>query len=187
MLEDPEHFPSLAGIKRKRDGGADTVHVSGRLRPASRLVPVVAAGIAAARAAARRSTSWSRTASRSPRTAARCRSRSATPSRRRTSSSSPAPTSCACGSASADYADDQRIGPEILKTTTDTYRKLRNTIRWMLGNARAFPRGRARQARGDAGARAADAASARRARRAGAQGLRRVRLQAHLRGARPPS
>ncbi|HEY4737732.1 MAG TPA: isoleucine--tRNA ligase, partial [Xanthobacteraceae bacterium] len=27
----------------------------------------------------------------------------------------------------ADYADDLRIGPEILKTTVDTYRKLRNT------------------------------------------------------------
>ena len=36
--------------------------------------------------------------------------------------------------ASCDYWDDQRIGPEILKTTVDTYRKLRNTIRWMLGN-----------------------------------------------------
>jgi isoleucyl-tRNA synthetase len=35
--------------------------------------------------------------------------------------------------AGADYADDQRIGPEILKTTSDTYRKLRNTLRWMLG------------------------------------------------------
>ena len=34
---------------------------------------------------------------------------------------------------SADYADDQRIGPEILKSTADTYRKLRNTLRWMLG------------------------------------------------------
>jgi isoleucyl-tRNA synthetase len=33
-----------------------------------------------------------------------------------------------------DYWDDQRIGPEILKTTVETYRKLRNTIRWMLGN-----------------------------------------------------
>ncbi len=39
----------------------------------------------------------------------------------------------------SDYADDLRIGPEILKTTVDTYRKLRNTIRWMLGIARAFP------------------------------------------------
>jgi isoleucyl-tRNA synthetase len=34
----------------------------------------------------------------------------------------------------SDYADDVRIGPEIIKTTVDTYRKLRNTIRWMLGN-----------------------------------------------------
>ncbi|HTR12039.1 MAG TPA: class I tRNA ligase family protein, partial [Roseiarcus sp.] len=31
------------------------------------------------------------------------------------------------------YADDQRIGPEILKAVGDNYRKLRNTIRWMLG------------------------------------------------------
>jgi len=41
----------------------------------------------------------------------------------------------ACAS---DYADDVRIGNEILKTTVDTYRKLRNTIRWMLGNLAHF-------------------------------------------------
>jgi isoleucyl-tRNA synthetase len=35
--------------------------------------------------------------------------------------------------ASVDYSDDQRIGPEILKSVGDNYRKLRNTIRWMLG------------------------------------------------------
>ncbi len=35
--------------------------------------------------------------------------------------------------ASVDYSDDQRIGPEILKAVGDNYRKLRNTIRWMLG------------------------------------------------------
>jgi isoleucyl-tRNA synthetase len=34
----------------------------------------------------------------------------------------------------SDYADDLRIGPEILKTTVETYRKLRNTTRWLLGN-----------------------------------------------------
>jgi isoleucyl-tRNA synthetase len=38
----------------------------------------------------------------------------------------------------ADYADDLRIGSEILKTTVDTYRKLRNTLRWMLGNLAHF-------------------------------------------------
>jgi isoleucyl-tRNA synthetase len=41
----------------------------------------------------------------------------------------------ACAS---DYADDQRIGAEILKTNVETYRKLRNTIRWMLGNLAHF-------------------------------------------------
>ena len=38
----------------------------------------------------------------------------------------------------SDYADDLRIGPEILKTTVETYRKLRNTIRWMLGTLAHF-------------------------------------------------
>jgi len=32
-----------------------------------------------------------------------------------------------------DYADDSRIGKTILQTTSDAYRKLRNTIRYMLG------------------------------------------------------
>lgn len=40
--------------------------------------------------------------------------------------------------ASADYSDDQRIGPEILKTSADAYRKMRNTIRWMLGSLAHF-------------------------------------------------
>ena len=35
--------------------------------------------------------------------------------------------------ASTDYTDDQRIGDEILKSVVDSYRKIRNTIRWMLG------------------------------------------------------
>jgi len=35
--------------------------------------------------------------------------------------------------AAADYSDDLRIGPEIIKTFVETYRKLRNSIRWMLG------------------------------------------------------
>ncbi|QIB33891.1 isoleucine--tRNA ligase [Ancylobacter pratisalsi] len=34
----------------------------------------------------------------------------------------------------SDYSDDLRIGPEILKTTVETYRKLRNTLRWLLGS-----------------------------------------------------
>ncbi|ETX14003.1 isoleucyl-tRNA synthase [Roseivivax halodurans JCM 10272] len=35
--------------------------------------------------------------------------------------------------AQADYTSDQRIGPEILKGTADSYRRLRNTMRFMLG------------------------------------------------------
>ncbi|RBP16416.1 isoleucyl-tRNA synthetase [Roseiarcus fermentans] len=40
--------------------------------------------------------------------------------------------------ASVDYSDDQRIGAEILKAVSDNYRKLRNTIRWMLGTLAHF-------------------------------------------------
>ncbi|MET0741994.1 MAG: class I tRNA ligase family protein, partial [Microvirga sp.] len=40
--------------------------------------------------------------------------------------------------AASDYSDDLRIGPEILKTFVETYRKLRNTIRWMLGSLAHF-------------------------------------------------
>ena len=40
--------------------------------------------------------------------------------------------------AASDYADDVRFGPEILKNFAETYRKLRNTIRWMLGSLAHF-------------------------------------------------
>ena len=39
--------------------------------------------------------------------------------------------------AASDYSDDLRIGPEILKTF-EAYRKLRNTLRWMLGTLAHF-------------------------------------------------
>ena len=32
-----------------------------------------------------------------------------------------------------DYSEDQRLGKAILQTNIDSYRKIRNTIRWMLG------------------------------------------------------
>ena len=40
--------------------------------------------------------------------------------------------------AMVDYADDQRIGKQILQTTVDAYRKLRNTIRYLLGALSGF-------------------------------------------------
>lgn len=33
----------------------------------------------------------------------------------------------------SDYWDDQRLGKSIIQTNVDAYRKMRNTIRWMLG------------------------------------------------------
>ena len=39
---------------------------------------------------------------------------------------------------SSDYAEDLRIGPEILKNTIESYRKIRNTLRWMLGTLTHF-------------------------------------------------
>ncbi|MEX2277490.1 MAG: isoleucine--tRNA ligase, partial [Cucumibacter sp.] len=36
--------------------------------------------------------------------------------------------------ASTDYAEDQRLGETIIQTTVDAYRKMRNTLRWLLGS-----------------------------------------------------
>ena len=35
---------------------------------------------------------------------------------------------------SSDYAEDLRIGPDIIKANVESYRKLRNTLRYLLGN-----------------------------------------------------
>jgi len=40
--------------------------------------------------------------------------------------------------ASGDYSEDQRLGKDVLNTTVDSYRKLRNTLRWLLGNLAHF-------------------------------------------------
>ncbi len=56
-----------------------------------------------------------------------------------------------------DYWEDQRLGKTIIQTNIDAYRKIRNTIRWMLGTL-AHDTGE-EIARRSAGARKADAAS----------------------------
>ncbi|MGV6839333.1 MAG: isoleucine--tRNA ligase [Planktomarina sp.] len=40
--------------------------------------------------------------------------------------------------AQTDYTNDQRLGPEILKGSADSYRRLRNTMRFMLGSLADF-------------------------------------------------
>ena len=82
--------------------------------------------------------------------------------------------------AQSDYTVDLRIGPEILKGTADSYRRLRNTLRFLLGALDGFDRGRAGRAGRDARARPLGAAPAGRARRGGAEGLRRLRLPARV-------
>ena len=44
--------------------------------------------------------------------------------------------------AAIDYTEDVRIGDEILKGQVDAYRKIRNTLRYLLGNLAGFRRGR---------------------------------------------
>ncbi len=39
---------------------------------------------------------------------------------------------------STDYTEDQRIGPEVLKYQADAYRRLRNTLRYLLGALDGF-------------------------------------------------
>ena len=40
--------------------------------------------------------------------------------------------------ASSDFTEDLRLGPEILKANVETYRKLRNTMRYILANLSGF-------------------------------------------------
>ena len=40
--------------------------------------------------------------------------------------------------ASSDYSDDLKIGPEIIKSNADSYRRLRNSLRFILGNLNDF-------------------------------------------------
>jgi isoleucyl-tRNA synthetase len=137
VLEDPKHFPSLAGIRRKHDGGPDTVmYLEGSdqhrgwfqssllescgTRGRAPFDVVLTHGFTMAEDGRKMSKSLGNVTA--PQDVIR-------------QSGADILRLWVCAS---DYADDQRIGPEILKTTVETYRKLRNTIRWMLGNLAHF-------------------------------------------------
>ena len=51
---------------------------------------------------------------------------------------------------SSDYAEDIRVGPEIMKTNVDAYRKMRNTMRFLLGNLEGFSEARTYSGHGNA-------------------------------------
>ena len=83
--------------------------------------------------------------------------------------------------ASTDYFEDVRIGKEVLATTTDAYRKLRNTFRYLLGALDGFADGAVAAAR-HAGARALGAPSPRDARRRTERGGRANSSSTAMRG-----
>ncbi len=132
VLEDAKHFPGLAGIKRRVDGGADEVMYlegSDQHRGWFQSSLLESCG----------------TRGRAPFDVVLTHGFTLDEKGRKMSKSLgnqtfPQDVIKASGAdilrlwvASVDYSDDQRIGPEILKTIGDNYRKLRNTIRWMLG------------------------------------------------------
>jgi isoleucyl-tRNA synthetase len=137
VLEDPKHFPGLAGIRRRHDGGSDVVaYLEGSdqhrgwfqssllescgTRGRAPFDIVVTHGFILDEAGYKMSKSLGNVIA---------------PQDVIKQSGADILRLWACAT---DYWDDQRIGPEILKTTVDTYRKLRNTIRWMLGNLAHF-------------------------------------------------
>jgi isoleucyl-tRNA synthetase len=137
VLEDPVHFPGLAGIRRKVDGGADTVMYlegSDQHRGWFHSSLLESCG----------------TRGRAPYDVVLTHGFTLDENGRKMSKSlgntvEPQRVIAQSGAdilrlwvSSTDYADDQRIGPEILKNTVETYRKLRNTIRWMLGTLHHF-------------------------------------------------
>lgn len=137
VLEDAQNFPGLAGIKRKIDGGDDTVMYlegSDQHRGWFHSSLLESSG----------------TRGRAPYDIVLTHGFTLDEHGRKMSKSlgnTTAPQDVIKQSgadilrlwvAQSDYSDDLRIGPEILKGTIETYRKLRNTIRWMLGTLHHF-------------------------------------------------
>jgi isoleucyl-tRNA synthetase len=137
VLEDTSHFPTLAGLKRKVDGGKDTVmYLEGSdqhrgwfhssllescgTRGRAPFDVVLTHGFVLDEQGRKMSKSTGNVTA---------------PQDVIKQSGADILRMWVCAS---DYADDLRIGPEILKTTADTYRKLRNTVRWMLGSLAHF-------------------------------------------------
>jgi len=139
VLEDPVHFPGLAGIKRKADGGADTVMYlegSDQHRGWFHSSLLESCGTRG-RAPYDVVLTHGFTLDENGRKMSKSLGNTVEPQKVIAQSGADILRLWVCAT---DYADDQRIGPEILKNTIETYRKLRNTIRWMLGTLHHFKR-----------------------------------------------
>jgi isoleucyl-tRNA synthetase len=137
VLEDPVHFPGLAGIRRKVDGGADTVMYlegSDQHRGWFHSSLLESCGTRG-RAPYDVVLTHGFTLDENGRKMSKSLGNTVEPQKVMKDSGADILRLWVCAT---DYADDQRIGPEILKNTIETYRKLRNTIRWMLGTLHHF-------------------------------------------------
>jgi len=137
VLDDPEHFPGLAGIKRKVDGGADTVMYlegSDQHRGWFQSSLLESCGTRG-RAPFDIVLTHGFTLDENGRKMSKSVGNTVEPQKIIAQSGADILRLWVCAT---DYADDQRIGPEILKNTIETYRKLRNSIRWMLGTLHHF-------------------------------------------------
>jgi isoleucyl-tRNA synthetase len=140
VLEDPVHFPGLAGIKRKVDGGADTVMYlegSDQHRGWFHSSLLESCGTRG-RAPFDIVLTHGFTLDENGRKMSKSLGNTVEPQKVIAQSGADILRLWVCAT---DYADDQRIGPEILKNTIETYRKLRNSIRWMLGTLHHFKPG----------------------------------------------
>ena len=140
VLEDPAHFPSLAGIKRKVDGGDDTVMYlegSDQHRGWFQSSLLESCGTRG-RAPFDVVLTHGFTLDENGRKMSKSVGNTVEPQKVIAQSGADILRLWVCAT---DYADDQRIGPEILKNTIETYRKLRNSIRWMLGTLHHFKPG----------------------------------------------
>lgn len=135
VLEDPVHFPGLAGIKRKVDGGDDTVMYlegSDQHRGWFQSSLLESCGTRG-RAPFDVVLTHGFTLDENGRKMSKSVGNTVEPQKVMKDSGADILRLWVCAT---DYADDQRIGPEIIKNTIETYRKLRNSIRWMLGTLR---------------------------------------------------
>ncbi|MFL6791179.1 MAG: isoleucine--tRNA ligase, partial [Bradyrhizobium sp.] len=140
VLEDPVHFPGLAGIKRKVDGGQDTVMYlegSDQHRGWFHSSLLESCGTRG-RAPYDIVLTHGFTLDENGRKMSKSLGNTVEPQKVMAQSGADILRLWVCAT---DYADDQRIGPEILKNTIETYRKLRNSIRWMLGTLHHFKAG----------------------------------------------
>ena len=137
VLEDPVHFPGLKGIRRKIDGGDDTVMYlegSDQHRGWFHSSLLESCGTRG-RAPYDVVLTHGFTLDENGRKMSKSLGNTVEPQKVMAQSGADILRLWVCAT---DYADDQRIGPEILKNTIETYRKLRNTIRWMLGTLHHF-------------------------------------------------